>query len=262
MPRYVLRVSEAFVKAVPTYLVAKKIGGRDGIVRTHYVRRENLMKPDAYTRKLYADQPTVVPDERVGETSKFIFGRELEAREWGALVGAVVGSTVVVQGYGDSAYIVVKHPQYTQERSVYGYSQGVITLDNEHFARLDLGDPNHPRGLGTRIVAHQVRAAQRLGIREITCEASGSFESEKKGYYAWPRVGFEGNLTPEHRALFSQHTDAAAPATVLELLTLKGGKEWWLRHGTSISVKFDLTAGSLSDRVMVNYLKEKGIWLK
>lgn len=226
-------------------------------MQTYYVT-----EPDAYTRQLYASSPDVELDEKVEASSEIIFGRVLEKREWGELVGAVAGAQVAVGGYNNSVYIAVKHPRYEQERSIFTASQGVVTLDNEHFARLDLDTPDYPRGLGTRVIATQVRAAQRLGIKEINCTASGSPNTQSNGYYTWPRLGFDGALSSEQRALYAAHTGRSAPPTVLELLALSGGKDWWRGNGSMIDVTFDLTKNSISHQILLSYLEEKGIWLE
>lgn len=218
------------------------------------------MESDPYTRQLYANPPEILLDENVTQASQTIFGRVLEDFEWGALVGAVSGATVTVQGYGNSVYIEVEHPQYEQARSVFGSIQGIITMDNEHFKRLDLSDPHRPKGLGTRVIARQVQTARKLGLSEITTVASGYYGGSNNGYYTWPRLGFEGALTEDMRTAFAIHTGGEAPQTILELLALEGGKEWWLHNGSTIGVAFDLTRGSASDVAMLNYLKEMGIW--
>lgn len=220
------------------------------------------MGPDAYTRQLYASSPDVELDEQVEASSKIIFGRVLEKREWGELVGAVAGAQVAVAGHYNSVYIAVKHPRYEQARSIFTALQGVVTLDNEHFKRLDLDTPDHPKGLGTRIIAAQVRAAQRFRIKEINCIASGSPNTQSNGYYTWPRLGFDGALSSEQRALYAAHTGRSAPPTVLELLALPGGKDWWRDNGSMIDVTFDLAKDSVSHQVLLNYLEEKGIWLE
>lgn len=62
--------------------------------------------------------------------------------------------------------------------------------------------------------------------------ADGPPNTGMTGYYFWPRVGFNGHLTKEHRkALPKQYRHVE---TIQQLFALPGGPEVWKQHGSQI----------------------------
>ena len=78
----------------------------------------------------------------------------------------------------------------------------------------------------------------------------------ENGYYTWPRLGFEGPLSPRIERKLPPGLEHAR--TVLDLMACEKGRLWWSEHGETICVAFDLNVGSRSRDVFTRYLREKG----
>jgi hypothetical protein len=141
------------------------------------------------------------------------------------------------------------------ERTVFQDENGEWVLDN--FV-LTLGAEGKPtkfaKGTGTRALARQVEAAQRLGIRRITTEAAGNKNDVKNGYYTWPRLGYDGPIPDGIKV----PPAFGKPALVSELMATQEGRDWWKAHGHTFGASFDTTPGSRSMRVLEAYRKETG----
>jgi hypothetical protein len=114
-----------------------------------------------------------------------------------------------------------------------------------------------PDGIGTRLLAHQVRAARTLGVAYIATDAEGSPTGTLNGYYTWARLGFNGDVPAAvARGLPVAFRDVI---DVLDLVDRPGGAAWWKANGRSFFGVFDLADGSRSLRVLVDYTSGKGI---
>jgi hypothetical protein len=192
--------------------------------------------------------------ERVARRSARLFGRALSEREWGRLVGAFDDAIidVTVGSSGAKVRVVVHHPYVrAMERSIAIDPTGRTFMVNEQlFVR-----PEAPAGLGTRIMAHQVREAARLGVAYIELTAvRGPWAN---GYYTWPRLGYNAPL-PD--ALAATLPPDLRDARDLEgLFDRTGGAQWWREYGQTIEVRFELTPRSASIRRFRRYLLEREI---
>lgn len=122
---------------------------------------------------------------------------------------------------------------------------------------------NKGGGLGTKMLVHEVRNAIDAGFTKITCEAAGNAADELQmqsrgktsGYYTgyrhWPMLGFDGPI-PLEVILPEQFKEAK---TVLDLLSMPGGEEFWRQKGRQIDhAEFDLAPGSRSRKFLTRYL--------
>jgi hypothetical protein len=153
--------------------------------------------------------------------------------------------------------LIVKHPDYLvgeSERRVSTDAQGRKILHNDYL-RLK---PDAPEGLGTRIFAHQVKAAVAANFARIETFAAGSASTPRwNGYYTWPRLGYDAALTPAETE--SLPADLSQATTVLDLMATEPGRAWWKQHGSERKMVFDLTPGSRSLGMLGQYLQDKNI---
>jgi hypothetical protein len=193
----------------------------------------------------------------------------LSKREIIELTGAPKSSNIVVRQEGKSIALIVSNPIFAED--MYRY----LIQDNDeksyHLRNVVLvfKDQYTNKGIGTRCVVKEIHAAAQLAsivpIRFIKVDAVGnlnSFADEKypmRGYYVWARMGFDGKIPapvmPKLRAKYRKCV------YVSELMREKEGQMEWLMHGDSIQLAFDLTPGSASWALLLQYMKEKDIHL-
>jgi hypothetical protein len=196
--------------------------------------------------------------------ARALFGRELMAAEWADLVGAPDGATVGVLSWrhegGQAARLEVTHRWYAEPsfRFAYRDDDGRTAVYNESLRV----HQDAPRGVGTRVLAHQVRGAQRIGVAYLTLDAEGRAGSPFNGYYTWARLGFNGPIPERARAaLAAGAPELQGAADILDLLALPGGVDWWRRHGSTFAGVFDLRPGSRSLATLARYTETVGISL-
>lgn len=196
--------------------------------------------------------------------ARALFGRELQAAEWAALVGAPDGATVGVLPWqhegGQAVRLEITHRWYAEPsfRFVYRDDDGRTAIYNESLRMREAA----PRGVGTRVLAHQVRGAQRVGVAYLTLDAEGRAGSPFNGYYTWARLGFNGPIPERVRAaLATGPPELRNAADILDLLALPGGVQWWRRHGSTFAGVFDLRPGSRSLTTLAAYTESTGIYL-
>ncbi len=147
----------------------------------------------------------------------------------------------------------VHHPWFDGPaiRYVFVNADGKVAMLNDQlFVR-----PDAPKGIGTRVLAHQVRKAQALGISDIVAEAAGAPGSTMNGYYTWARLGFDGLIPQQVRNRLPARWRSAA--YVLDLIEQPGGTDWWRANGRSYWGTFDLRERSRSMRVLQGSLYER-----
>lgn len=120
-------------------------------------------------------------------------------------------------------------------------------------------------GIGPRSVSIELEQARQLGyITRVKTSAVGdwaSFHADPpyRGYYVWPRMGFNAPVP----SMLQQHPDypqgLGDSPTLLDLLEVDGGEVFWLVHGSSIQVEFDLKDGSASWKRHARYTSERNI---
>jgi hypothetical protein len=211
---------------------------------------------DPLTSRYFNDRFVVrlLDRERMARRSERLFGRVLGDLEWGQLVGALDDATVDVRaGAGGAAvHIVVHHPLLrVMERSVARDLTGRTFISNEQLFL----HPDAPAGLGTRILAHQIRQAVHLGVAYIRTTALRG--PRANGYYTWPLLGFTAPLPDATRRRLPP--DLRGATDLHGLFSRPGGAEWWREHGETIEVQFDLGWRSRSLLRLRAYLERRAI---
>ena len=156
-------------------------------------------------------------------------------------------------------------------------------IKNEYFEI----HPCMPDGLGTKVFTQQVKSASELGFKYIKTEAGGD-NLGMVGYYVWPKLGYNGDLSDDLKQTrinllnnptknekelntlseidtWFQNTlghSVYDECMALDLYACKVngkfiGQEIWKRFGSTVTLKFDLTEGSLSMRILGEYINKK-----
>ena len=199
----------------------------------------------------------------------------LSHEQWGDIVGAQPSARVYVYPNMGDVEIFVDHPDYRSKRRL--SRSGLI--EN---VEMRISPRARHSGLATRIFAKQVESAIGLGFRSIECGASGQGTMVRVqedlypyrhpkwgGYYAWGRLGFDGDISElmmSRKSSPSAHLRGIAddfyatfPAVkrVSQLMKTPEGRDWWQKFGGYFNGVFNLKKGSLSRRVLSEYLAEK-----
>lgn len=168
-----------------------------------------------------------------------------------SLVGALDGSHIRVDIKKNRIDIESRHALYDLPITYMLDKEGIL-----HGVDFYLS-PHAPEGLGTRMMATTLLTAQGLGIPEVQLMAAGRPDN---GYYTWPRLGFDGELSEKLRVA-AEHSGFYTATTVLDIMDRPGGREWWLENGVKMEMKFILDRDSRSMKTLLNYLADKGIRL-
>lgn len=174
------------------------------------------------------------------------------------LVGAQPGATVRVQNvyvasseYGETyVSVAVDHPDFEMRRSIY---KDRIVNDS-----IEVKSPG--KGIGTKIFFDQVSIASAKGFKTISTSATKGHEVN--GYYTWARLGYDAKIPGFRSGRFvdKEASEVIPGATLIsDLMKSEKGREWWKSQGVSFEGEFDLTPGSLSMKVLSEYVKQKGL---
>jgi SPP1 gp7 family putative phage head morphogenesis protein len=115
------------------------------------------------------------------------------------------------------------------------------------------------RGLGTEILAAQVKAAAAKGFDRLENLASQQ-KGDTNGGYTWARLGYDAKLPGFREGRFiDKEAQAIVPGAtrISDLMKSREGREWWKDNAVSFEGTFDLKEGSLSRRVLDEYVKAK-----
>ncbi len=178
----------------------------------------------------------------------------------GALPGSKVDIAISKQVAGGFFDVHVQHNDYWAERVLskdFKYGQEFPTVRNYALQVYRQG-----RGIGTEILKQQVDAGVRLGVGYLSAQASGEKNSTENGYYTWPRLGYDGPIGNGHiwsNQKVYQELKAKFPKAekISDVMESAGGREWWKENGEPFEVKFDLSEGSYSRRVLDDYIRSK-----
>ncbi|MCB1890091.1 MAG: GNAT family N-acetyltransferase [Rhodocyclaceae bacterium] len=183
------------------------------------------------------------------------------------LAGCLNGATVTSGKAGKVILIVVDHPYFLHpmmlriapELSSGKYRNGQLTLYKIHI---------HPRwqrrGLGTRIVALQLRAAAQLGLSSAigaTIRRDSDIDDQcQNGYYTFARLGFDAEIPAELKAETSERFSSIL--RVQQLMSLEGGRQFWKAKGVATKMTFDLSHGSSDWVVLDSYMRDNNVSLR
>jgi hypothetical protein len=137
-----------------------------------------------------------------------------------------------------------------------------------------------PDGLGSRVFVQQVKTASEMGFEYIDLMAARS--SYFVGYFVWPKLGFdvgmslsdiEQQLSPSYKKdiikfeylvnwLKKNNINPRGEIPISAIYACKAGnrfigQELWKKYGEATTMKFDLTTGSLSMRILESYIFAK-----
>lgn len=130
-----------------------------------------------------------------------------------------------------------------------------IRIDALRLSRILLV-PDAPARLCTVGFGLMACTAYRLGFGEITLYAAGNGNSGRVpdddamvGYFVWPRFGFDAALDPVD---LNGAPHLAKCSSVQDVLAIDAA--WWKARGRGREMTFDLTPGSGSWRILLDYL--------
>lgn len=179
--------------------------------------------------------------------------------EIGGLVGALDGSTIKVEEWGDGLRFVVKNPLVTQQiRTLSRDWAGRAFMHNEIFRT----NRTAPKGIGLKSFATQAYHAERFGVAYIETEAVGNYASSRKtigrwnGYYSWARMGYNAPLDEDDWEKFPMTFRGIRDLN--SLMEQENGWLVWLYLGRSKDMVFDLDQDTPSWRILRKYLQKKG----
>ncbi len=146
----------------------------------------------------------------------------------------------------------------------------IFTIHDEDVAK---------KGVGLKTFSGQVDNLLKHGVSRIDTHAAGNFKTLNEpdlkkrysGYYVWPKFGYDSSISvkffddPAHASLAKDLVRKAggkltidAKFRLSDLMATPEGQEFWMKHGRSSSLTFDLSPGSTSRRVLSLYRKGKG----
>jgi GNAT superfamily N-acetyltransferase len=140
--------------------------------------------------------------------------------------------------------VEIDHKIYEAHRSLKFVVDGTPTeIHNDFFA---VKSEFQGMGIGTKILYDQVQGAKIYGIKKIETEAVRQDSEEPdvamNGYYTWPKLGYDADLT-EANLTNKQQVFAAGMKwkKLSDVMKTKEGRDWWKKEGDSLTVVFDIT---------------------
>jgi len=184
-----------------------------------------------------------------------IAGRPVVPEDFVELAGAPGGSTVKVESDRESRLIIsVKARAYSFVGQLIRRPDEslVLKLDSVTVAR-----SRRRQGMGREAFARQLEEARKLGVDRIELLAARNDDPRflQVGYKVWPKFGFDADLDPPRAAGLPKGLRRARRLS--DLLAEPGGRDWWEKHGWSIRLEFDMTAGSRSWQAWRHYVQRK-----
>tara|TARA_Y100000034_G_scaffold128742_1_gene183917 strand:- start:6 stop:1856 length:1851 start_codon:yes stop_codon:yes gene_type:complete len=123
---------------------------------------------------------------------------------------------------------------------------------------IDLPADRQKKGIGLRMAGDIIKSASKLGLSHIRTYAEGNKKDPKYiGYYVWPLLGFNTDLTnPEKKKLRVAGFDPV-PKDTNDLMSTQKGRDWYKDNGRARMCLFDMSDGSKSRQVFSAYYNEK-----
>jgi hypothetical protein len=185
--------------------------------------------------------------------SQRLFGRTLRPQEFAGLAGAPDNAKVEVGASSGRLYIELGDPVAAAYRGYYYVfcRKAAVVLLNDGF-QICLRNMRR-QGFGLQVYCRQARSAAACGVDHIVLWAAR--RRDENGYYTWPRYGFDCPLPASIRRQLPIGLEHSQ--TLLDLMSCPSGRRWWQEHGATIRVRFDLAAGSRSQRVLAEYVRTR-----
>lgn len=137
-----------------------------------------------------------------------------------------------------------------------------------------------PPGVGTRMLASQVGAAEGAGFSHIQTEAARA--GGLNGYYTWPRLGFNAGLTREDLEDLEEYDPEAAwevqqlaeaddnrspmfeddPIELFHVMAVPAARKWWEKEGHTIPTVFSVSDdydGGKAYQILREYTEAKAM---
>lgn len=166
------------------------------------------------------------------------------------LLGAPDGAMVHIKKVKKGVVVEATHPFYSIPQKIMIAPDGIL-----HWESIFLNS-SAPKGIGTRIAAYMIEAAQAAGFKAIEMMAWGP--PRYNGHYTWPRLGWDGEFSEEHRKTLSQKGFSGV-CSVSQIMKTAEGRKWWLANGWNMELSFDLDDKGDSMRVLRSYLNSEGV---
>lgn len=202
-----------------------------------------------------------------------IFDRRINGGDIARAVGAPDGSIVQIElgdrgdlsntsvgRRGDTVINVsVSHPYINiQTRQIFvNKDADDIRIENIFYENKQ----SAPSRTGFRIFSAQVAGARALGASSISTTSIGTYprllEGSVTGYYVWAVFGYNAKLPSSIRSQLPKNLRRAKDLNTL--MSLKGGRRWWLVNGRGMDLKFDLNPNSTSSRTLRDYASARNI---
>ena len=151
----------------------------------------------------------------------------------------------------------VFHPHVEHMYRTIRVDNGEVTIKNQS---LHLKD-DAPKGLGTKLLYSQMKHASTHGVSKITCWAASPEDDDDEyvGYKVWPKLGYDGEIPfdPSYMATLEGSAPFLDCKNISDLLQKPGGSEWWDGNGTGFNASFDPSEGSLSRKILTEYIAKK-----
>jgi len=212
---------------------------------------------------LHSDEP--LTEKHLVEYTKRVFKKALTLQDVASLAGAIPGDEVNKVVLDEADGIITVQTRRVEDGLTVMSSEREINLRGPEITNLNMTvieTKNRGKGLATKMLLTQTRAAAQLGFDYIKARAAGEGngttepqpEYASVGYYTWARLGFTSEDPVFATQVFGE-TEVDLP----RLMSTKEGRNFWKAHGGSFDGVFDLEEGSVSRRVLEGYAKEKGL---
>ena len=186
--------------------------------------------------------------EQVAEKSQLILQQTLTDKDYVNLVAARAGDVVIVSPHSKDAPSGSTTPiLLIQDRRAIRANgrEELVVVKHRSLPKLKRGYtfllPKFPyswlrpgKGLGTLMLAEQIEAARTFGFEKIFDYADK--KEGRNGYYRWPRLGFDKELTKEDASCLPDRFKHFRRLS--DLMEDQQAREWWREYGFVIGADF------------------------
>lgn len=137
-----------------------------------------------------------------------------------------------------------------------GAYSSVVFYDDKSVFIDEINIKQSGQGVGLKFFDNLIKGAKENGYERIQLLAAGDIDSKNNGYYTWAKFGFNGDLSFSFRRRAERELGIKAE-TVQDIMSAPGGSEWWRKHGSAVSMEFDLSEDSLSMEIWEKYTAKK-----
>lgn len=180
-----------------------------------------------------------------------MFGKGTKPEHIANALGIPEGHNVHIITQGDGILVSVNHldsktgVMIEASRRFTRDADGSVVVHNNYLAIKPSGE-----GRGLELFDKQVQGMRALGVKSI--ETEGARSKELNGYYTWPRLGYDGDMST-----ITNPSKFPGVKKVSELMRTQEGRDKWKKDGGSIELSFDLRPGSKSLKILEAYKAEK-----